>query len=373
MTVALVHFNHSSDGNLTTWPDMRTSQWKPNYGDMLVCASILRELEMPETIRVGFGGELSKPVDRALIRGSTYLHNRMDFEAVNKTLDSIDAPLAIVGLGAQNPNNDLTFLDENHGAREFVARLNDKSQSISVRGEFTADVVRRLGGKNVRITGCPSVFYSGRPPEITVPARLGTENRKIGISLHSGLRGDIFCASPSETRAYHANVIRHSLDTAEKTVLFEQGVLKEFQVADTTLPYSERLAAAQHVIASIGAQEKLTPDELISSMASVKSIEEWLEAVADLDAVIGFRFHGNMVALLQGKPCYYYVYDSRIQEFCELYGLPYQNVTDPWRDPYSAIQNHDWESANKKIESCFAELSSFYLENGFDATFNPHH
>ncbi|MEF9603047.1 hypothetical protein O4J55_12120, partial [Paracoccus sp. PXZ] len=94
MKTALVHFNHSSNENLTTWPDMRVSKWKPNYGDMLVCAAILREVPLDDIVRVGFGGELSQPVDRALIRGSTYLHNNMDFDAANKTLDSIDAPLA---------------------------------------------------------------------------------------------------------------------------------------------------------------------------------------------------------------------------------------------------------------------------------------
>lgn len=51
MRTALVHFNHASDGNLTTWPDMRTSSWKPNYGDMLVCAAILREVPLAETVR----------------------------------------------------------------------------------------------------------------------------------------------------------------------------------------------------------------------------------------------------------------------------------------------------------------------------------
>ena len=41
MTLGLIHFNHVDSRNLTMWPDMRTSSWKPNYGDMLVCAAIM--------------------------------------------------------------------------------------------------------------------------------------------------------------------------------------------------------------------------------------------------------------------------------------------------------------------------------------------
>lgn len=177
MKTALVHFNHSSDKNLTTWADMRTSKWKPNYGDMLVCAAILREVALGDTVRLSFGNLLTQSVDRALIRGSTYLHNNMDFDAVNKTLDSIDAPLAIVGLGAQNPTQDVTFLDQNEGAKGFVARLNERSKSISVRGDFTAAVLDRLGASNIRVTGCPSLFYTLKCPQISLPERLSTRVR----------------------------------------------------------------------------------------------------------------------------------------------------------------------------------------------------
>lgn len=368
MTIALVHFNHSFSGDQTVWPDMRTSKWKPNYGDMLVCAAVLRELELGDTVRVGFGGKLQQPVDRAIIRGSTYLHNKMDFEGVNATLDSIDAPMGIVGLGAQNPTSKVDYLDQNQGARDFIARLNEKSKSISVRGDFTAAVVERLGGKNIRVTGCPSLFYTGACPEVTLPTRLSTPERAIGVSLHSGLMSDIFCASPKEARAYHTKAIEYGLKNAAKLSLFEQGVMKEFKICDETLPMDERIEAAELVIAAIGAEGVFTAEDLIRTMVSVRSIEEWLARAKELDAIIGFRFHGNMVALLQGKPCYYYVYDSRIREFCELYGLPFQDVLEPWRDPVEAMESHDWAKANARMKKCHDEIKAFYQENGFTTT-----
>ena len=369
MTTAVVHFNHTESASLTTWPDMRTSAWKPNYGDMLVCVAILRELKLGKTKRVAFGSTLSEPVDRAIVRGSTYLHKHFNFDDANRTLDSIDAPLAIVGLGAQNPTRQLDYLDGNDAARDFIARLNEKSQSISVRGDFTAAVVERLGGKNIRVTGCPSLFYTLAAPRIRVPEMLAMPERSVGISIHSGLTANIFCHAPHEARALHGRSIDWAIRNAAVVSIFEQGVMREFEVCDHDLPFAERRAAATDIIMRMKAEELLSAERLMAHMVSVKSIEEWMAKARDLDAIIGFRFHGNMVALLQGRPCLYYVYDSRITEFCELYGLPHQDVTEDWRDPAQAMIDHDWEMANTRIAGCFAELKAFYAENGFETNF----
>ncbi|MDF3904332.1 polysaccharide pyruvyl transferase family protein [Paracoccus sp. AS002] len=367
MTTALVHFNHSFKDDLTTWPDMRISRWKPNYGDMLVCAALLRQVDLGETVRLSFGMTLERPVSRALVRGSTYLHHKFDFEAANRTLDSIDAPITIVGLGAQSPESKIDFLNGNEGARSFIARLNERSASISVRGQFTAAVVERLGGKNIRVTGCPSLFYTLKCPVVSPSPDLNSKRRRFGVSLHTGLRKSMYCASPDEARQAHVNAIRYGIDECSALYLFEQGVMNEFNIADKKLPIEERIAAAREVIDRIGAADQLSADDLIKHMVSVRSIEEWLARASELDAIIGFRFHGNMVALLQGKPCYYYVYDSRIREFCDLYQLPYQDVREDWRDPGSALLDHDWDQTNMALKACYREMQEFFHENGFQS------
>lgn len=362
----MVHFNHTYSRNLTTWANMRTSQWKPNYGDMLVCASILRQIKCETRNRVGFGYKLAGHTDRAIIRGSTYLHNHFDFGAANFTLDSIDAPLAIVGLGAQNPTQDITFLDKNDAARSFIARLNEKSESISVRGDFSAEIVERLGGKNIRITGCPSLFYTLSCPRVGVPEMLRYPQRSLGVSLHTTLTDGIFCNSPRRTRQFHGVVLDFVMKNSANVSLFEQGVPVEYNVADRTLSFAERLDCARKIISYIEAEKLFAPHDLIAYMVSVKNVEEWLDKVSVLDAVIGFRFHGNVAALLQGLPCYYYTYDSRIKEFCDLYELPQQDVNDDWTDPVAAMIGYDWNRTNRRIAACFEELKVFYAENGFE-------
>ena len=368
-TTALVHFNHSDTGSLTTWPDMRTSAWKPNYGDMLVCVSILRQLMLGKTTRVGFGYVPNVPVSRAIVRGSTYLHRSFDFEAANKTLDALDVPLAIVGLGAQNPEAEVTFLDTHRPAHDFIARLNERSASISVRGAFTAAVVERLGGRNIRVTGCPSMFYTLTTPEVRLPDLLSRPERSIGVSIHSGLTRNIFCRSPEDCRQKHGQAIIWAIENALQVSLFEQGVPLEYDVADRDLAFDDRRAAATDVLRRIGAEGRITPERLMAHMVSVKSIEEWLAKARDLDAIIGFRFHGNMVALLQSRPCMYLTYDSRLDEFCQLYGLPARDVRAPWEDPVAIMLAHDWDDTNRRIAALSSELRAFYAENGLETLF----
>jgi len=332
---------------------------------MLVCSSVIRQLEIEKVTRVDFGEIVKQDIDNALVRGSTYLHNNFDFFAANKTLDSIDSSTAIIGLGAQNPTKDVKFLDDNVEARNFIARLSEKGKSISVRGNFTAAVVERLGGKDIRVTGCPSLFYNLSCPSISLSPMLSRPERSIGISLHTGLTQNIFCHDPKSARLMHGLSISWALRNASNIALFEQGVPHEYDIADRTLSFNERLEKANAVLKVIGNYGLLTPYDLLSRMVSVKSIEEWLAKARDLDAIIGFRFHGNMVALLQGYPAYYYTYDSRLVEFCEIYRLPCQDVCHEFIDPSFQIINHDWDVTNSSINKCYSEIKYFYEENGF--------
>ncbi len=366
--VSLVHFNHQEKNGLIGWPDFRISQWKPNYGDMLVCAAILRQIgTYTESVRVRFSDQLKHEVDVAVIRGSTYLHKDFDFDGAIKTIDSIrDAPIVMVGLGAQNPTNDPTYLDKHEKAHEFLKKLAEKSKSISVRGEFTAEVLSRHGIQNVRVTGCPSLFYTLKCPSVHVPEMLFSPQRRLGVSLHTELTTNVFCRSPLPARQLHGQLINFCIRNASNVALYEQGVGLEHNIADRTLAFDERVNAAREVIGRIGAQRYLSPEDLIARMVSVLSVEEWLAKARDHDAMIGFRFHGNMVGLLQGSPCLYYVYDSRLQEFCEIYNLPYEDVESDWKDPVKTILNYDWSRTNAAIANYYTELKQFYTENDVD-------
>jgi len=364
MTTGLIQFNHTDlpDGRIG-WPARGSVNWHPNYGDMLVCAAILRAL--PEGERSAVWGKPKVPLTRAIMRGSTYLHGQWDFDRANAQLDALDVPVAVVGLGAQSAGQDPRFLDGNAGARDFIARLNEKGASISVRGAFTAAVVERLGGRSIRVTGCPSAFYMGPAPRVRLNPRLGTPAQVIGVSLHTGLGRSIFCDDPVPVRARHVEALALACRGALRGRLFEQGVTTEQIAADRNLPNPERRRAAEEMLARLGAKDEVTAREVMQRIVTPTSVEDWIERAGRVMAMIGFRFHGNMVGLLQGKPCFFWTYDSRITEFCELYALPSRPAAAGPCDPVAIMRDHDWGRTHAALDKAKAELDAFWTENGF--------
>lgn len=361
--ITLINFNDSKIDGMIGWPNILRSNWKPNYGDMLVCASIQKKVPSETYHRVAFGEHSTKKTDIAVLRGSTYLHNEFDYAKAIMTIDSIDSPIATVGLGAQNPTQDVSFLDDNKLAHEFIKKLAEKSTSISVRGEFSAEVVRRLGAKNVRITGCPSLFYYTDKPEVSVPNLLQHQDRRIGISVHTGLSKNIYCRDPKRVFDLHKNLILSIKNSSSNFKIFEQGTPHEYLISSSFEPFQNRIDAAVELIDKLGLDALIRPEQLVSWFSSFNTIEEWLSKARDFDAFIGFRFHGNMVALNQGIPCYYYTYDSRLEEFCSLYKLPHHKLEDNFQDPIKAMMEHDWSLTNASIQTCSEEINSFWSEN----------
>ncbi len=367
--LALVHFNHRDLGDGDAgWRTPGPGERHPNYGDMLVCAAIVRQLVPTDTVRVMFGSEHVEPVRSAILRGSTYLSRRFDYDQATQTLEALDAPIAAIGLGAQSAGDDVSFLDDIPSAHRFVKVLSERSASISVRGHFTAAVLERLGAQNVRVTGCPSLFHQLEPPQVSPPERLRHDERRLGVSLKTGARKSRFCRNPAATLRKQSRAIEFALHSARSVTLFQQGTPQECAVADPDSPRAARLAAAAAILERFPASSTLRPDDLVDHMVTVRSVHDWLGRAAEHDAMIGLRFHGNMVALAQGLPCFYYVYDSRITEFCRLYRLPFLEVEQRWVNPVTAMLEHDWNATNRAFKRCYDELVAFYDENGVEHT-----
>ncbi|MFM2199379.1 MAG: hypothetical protein RLZZ505_2811 [Verrucomicrobiota bacterium] len=164
----------------------------------------------------------------------------------------------------------------------------------------------------------------------------------------------------------HGQAIRFALENSACTRIFEQGSTLEFTISDRTADFNTRLIAAVQFLDRVGLKGELSPERLISLFSSVSDLPEWLGKARDVDAMIGFRFHGNMVAMCQGIPCYYYTYDSRLNEFCNLYHLPHQTTSIPFKNPVKEMLDHDWDDTNRAIKSCSIEMRDFWMENNVE-------
>jgi hypothetical protein len=100
----------------------------------------------------------------------------------------------------------------------------------------------------------------------------------------------------------------------------------------------------------------------------------WSDVVAEIEAflsrkqlVLGYRLHGNLLALANRIPSVYFTYDSRTTEFAETFQIP----------SFDVFSNRDfrledyWDQAlfekfNRAYYHRYREMESFLSENGVD-------
>ena len=81
--------------------------------------------------------------------------------------------------------------------------------------------------------------------------------------------------------------------------------------------------------------------------------------------VLGFRLHGNLMALSNGVPSVYFIYDSRTAEFADTFKIPNYNV---YSDKAFELEDY-WDQSlfdryNRAWFHNYRAMSEFLSENG---------
>ena len=63
-----------------------------------------------------------------------------------------------------------------------------------------------------------------------------------------------------------------------------------------------------------------------TNMIAFFDVEEWMDYIRSFDFVLGTRFHGSLIALLNGIPAFIFVIDARTREMCELLHIPHDDI-----------------------------------------------
>ena len=74
------------------------------------------------------------------------------------SIKQLKIPVIVIGLGVESNN----FNDDFHrllgdGVLNFIKTISEKSVSISLRGQYSFNVFKKLGISNICVTGCPSL------------------------------------------------------------------------------------------------------------------------------------------------------------------------------------------------------------------------
>jgi polysaccharide pyruvyl transferase WcaK-like protein len=342
-----------------------------NIGDAFVFDSSLKLLNFDTLSELPIAHVDPAAIDRinaeydyVFLRGSNYVHAQMNWSRTVDVLRRLKIPVIAFGIGAQAPvTGKLELSDDTRTVLRLIA---DSTASLGVRGAYSAQVLNDLGIKNVRIIGCPTAFRANRP-DLAIRLPELDRVKRVGVTL----RREVSKTYAQDIRRYltfHRDLVKAMAVRFEVT-LMAQGEIEEKKLALGTDAQKEEAFAAlrQNEWATNWYLDEAMEGLYRSRMFYSDVVAEYEKLVRGLDLVLGYRLHGNLMALANGTPSIYFTYDSRTVEFADTFKIPSVDV----------FSGHDfrleeyWEQArfdhfNAAYAQVYGAMSAFLSENKVD-------
>ncbi|WP_417815067.1 polysaccharide pyruvyl transferase family protein [Thalassospira alkalitolerans] len=343
-----------------------------NIGDAFVYDSSLKlmnfeklgvvEIANPDMAQID---KLREEYDYVFLRGSNYIHSGMQWRETIEVLKRLRLPVLGFGLGAQAPVKGRINLSEQ--TKTVLHMMADSTTSIGVRGAYTAQVLWDIGIRNVRIVGCPTAFRSNNPDmRITLP-ELDTV-KDVGITLRREVSSS-YAQNIERYLTFHRDLVKELAHRFDNVTLMAQGEPEEKKLVFGTDAQKEEAIAALKGNPSVG--KWYMDDEMErlyrSKMFYSDVVSDYENLVRQKDCVLGYRLHGNLMALSNGVPSIYFTYDSRTVEFAETYQIPSYDVFSKKEFVLEDYWNQDlFDKFNRAWFQTYREMATFLTENNID-------
>lgn len=339
-----------------------------NIGDSFVYDSSLKVLNHSDSVvlRISEVDErnialVNKHCCAVVLRGSNYFHANMDWMRAEEVFRRVKVPIVCFGVGIQKPDGRPLALT---GAQvRMLHLLADRCESIGVRGARTAEALASFGVKNLDVIGCPTLFRR-RTREGAIRSWDPQAVRRVAFNVRREVSQDY----ARNTASY----LRRHLDIfAQFDKAFETTVMTHGEVAEKifALRQDQHYATASEELTKQGWFGK-APDDRVRAAYLNRSfysdrVRDYDEFVRGFDLVTGYRLHGNLIALANGVPSFYFVYDERTHEICETFGIPFFDVrgTEP-SDLQEMLRPDLFAGFNAKFRAAYQTMAAFLERNG---------
>ena len=336
-----------------------------NTGDVLVYDAMLKALSYESIQNIQFtdmadqAGWPKEAPTATVIRGSNYLAETVDLAPALPLLKKLAGPIVPIGVGAQAAS--YKKLNLSPGTIEAWRIIASKCKSIGVRGVYSAEVFNDIGIKNLRIIGCPS-FYRSLHPSLTI-RKIDPAKARVGLTLNKYLSKDYATNATKTNRMQRA--LMEAVACRSNSRLYSQGESEESLAV--FLPRDQRAEYVNSILARFGLSQNAPCQALLTDrMFAFLDVDEWAKDVSQqIDVMVGFRLHGNVIALHQGIPAVFFTYDSRIRELAALFAAPAIEVEDYLPVNLDRIlASMDFTAMEHAYRLNFAEYHQFLTENG---------
>jgi hypothetical protein len=282
-------------------------------------------------------------------------HESLD--KLSQLIEQLTIPVVVLGVGAQATSDYDT--DELQpmadSVRRFAAAVLDRSATIGVRGELTADYLGALGIRDVDIIGCPSMFLYGSDfPVPREPGPFDADSRiAINLSPNAIPVGDIAAVARYAHELFpHLAYYAQNLLDAE---LLYWGDTSRVSGYDDPFP----LQLSHVLLRENKVRVPLDPST-------------WIDELRAYDFAYGTRIHGNVAALLAGTPSVVLAHDSRTLELCRYFDIPYRMLDElpPDVHPAELYEKADYSAMLSGHRERFDRLIAFLDKHSLENTYS---
>jgi hypothetical protein len=338
-----------------------------NIGDTFVFEATLQLLDFDEAVVIGGGeGNFDQAVEElnrcevAILRGSNYIHSQMNWGPMTAVIERSHVRVVAFGIGAQAPRyQPVPVSAETERIMKLIA---ERSHSIGCRGRFTAETLNQMGIHSAVPIGCPSLFRrNDRNLKVVMPAR--DEIRKVAFTIARGISG-MYCDAAHEARKKQLKLIE------ELSQRYDLYLVSQSEKSEKLFYYRmyDRIEEAKTLMRNSGWDLAQMPwlEKLYWSRIFFGTSPAAYESMLTFcDLTLGYRLHGNIMALSNGRPAIYHTYDSRTRELVEHFCIPSYDIKSTEEFSLDSMLRPDlFNEFNARVPVAYDEMRDFLEANG---------
>ena len=242
-------------------------------------------------------------------------HLLSGYRILADNIERAKLPVVVFGLGAHVRAGAKVEYKLHADLLRLIQVFSAHSENIAVRGEFTAESLRKLGISNVKVIGCQSLFWHRQPTLSHLLEGTSDEGRPTAFN---------FTRANVEYKLIN-QAIAEDFDLIGQGMSAEEVLLQRYKIEGEPIPYTGFTEAAlKHNLVNRERYESWVRKRFFQ----FSDVDAWVDHMRRYRASYGTRFHGNMSAYLAGVPALWITHDTRTEEMCELFRLPAMRFKD---------------------------------------------
>ncbi|MEQ9478866.1 MAG: polysaccharide pyruvyl transferase family protein [Algiphilus sp.] len=313
---------------------------------------------------VGFCPEaVREKHDGLVIPAANWLNGSSDWGGLADLIERSKLPCVLVGLGAQAPSEE-RVPRVSEGTRRLLHVAAERSHSVSVRGTYSAEMVERLGVKNVTVTGCPSLLWHvDRTPQVA-PSGTGAVEK---VTINASRENDLAALSRDDLRnkvscLLSREALKHGYDFVIQTEAPDLEMVMSMEQCRAPTP-----ATVDYLKEAFSADATALTAFFRNRVRAYFDPAEWIASMRGTDAVIGTRLHGVIAGLLAGTPSVLITHDTRTREMADHAAIPQVSANSVLEkggiSPRRLIEKADFKAFHERMQSYRRNFQAFFTAN----------